>query len=99
MQQSVAATTGVRWTLVVPLSVPAAVLDRRARTCRQVWDALVERAQQLGLDAPGGGVVRTRRGSLVLVCGEAELAGALLDRDAIASVVAYELRERVERHP
>jgi hypothetical protein len=87
--------SGVRWTLTTSLDAPLAELDRRSRTCREVWDAVAQRAVRLGLEAPGGTVVRTRRGSLVLVCGGGVLAGALIGRDAVVSVVAYELRERL----
>lgn len=100
MQQSAsgATGTGVRWTLVVSLSVPAATLDARGRTCREIWAALAARAEGLGLDAPGGGIVRTRRGAVVLVGGESELAAALVERGAVTSIVAYELRERLGIH-
>src|SRR5688572_8916333 len=84
---------GILWRLVTRLDAPLAELDERTRTCREVWDAVAHRARRLGLGAPGGTVVRTRRGSLVLVCSGHELAGALVERGAVVSVVAYELRE------
>ena len=87
--------SGARWTLTTSLDAPLAELDRRSRICREVWSAVASRAGRLGLAAPGGTVVRTRRGSLVLVSGGRVLAGALVERDAVVSVVAYELRERI----
>jgi hypothetical protein len=79
--------------------LPVAAEGRRERAVRDVWDSIERRAGELGLEAPSRAVVSSRRGVLVLARRGARLAAALVGRDAVTSLVLYELDEALGEDP
>ena len=81
------------------LPIAGAVESPRERAIRDIWTRIERRADRFGLAAPARAVVSSRSGRLVLARRGTRLAAALVRRDAVTSLILYELDEALAQGP